>query len=299
VPRGRYPVAIHLPLSARLGGGEASSADLVPTSHFARHWVRIIPIRLVIREIFLAVKAELEKLIELQKTDTNIRRLKKSIETADERRASIEQEFERHASSIREIQGNRDRLQTERAELERQIAENKSYLERADRNLKHAQNQKEYETAMRETDALQKQITAFETQIIEKMGGVEEVEKELESRAEEISSHDAKRDAALAEFDAQVAADRSEFDEETKRRHDVFVTLPAQLAAVYNRLAQRSRDGIAVAEVVNGSCSACFMSLRPQMQVEVKRGDQIITCESCTRILYIAIPESKAAVTEG
>jgi predicted nucleic acid-binding Zn-ribbon protein len=245
------------------------------------------------------VKAELEKLVDLQITDTNIRRLKKSIETADQRRASIEQEFEQHAFSIREIQGTRDRLHTERAELEKQVAENKTYLERADRNLKHAQNQKEYETAMRETDAIQKQIAAFETQIIEKMSGLEEVEKELESRAEEISSLDAKRDAALGEFDKQVAAERAELDEELKRRNDVFVTLPTQLAAVYNRLAQRSRDGIAVAEVVNGSCSACFMSLRPQMQVEVKRGDQIITCESCTRILYMPAVGSKAAVTEG
>jgi predicted nucleic acid-binding Zn-ribbon protein len=245
------------------------------------------------------VKAELEKLIDLQITDTNIRRLKTSIETAEDRRAGIEHEFEQHAFSIREIQGRRDRLHAERAELEKQIAENKTYLERADRNLKHAQNQKEYETAMRETDALQKQIAAYEAQIIEKMTAVEEVEKELESRAEEISTLDAKREEALSSFDAEVAAHREELEEVLKRRNDVFVTLPAQLASVYNRLAQRSRDGIAVAEVVNGSCSACFMSLRPQMQVEVKRGDQIITCESCTRILYVAPAESKAAVTEG
>jgi uncharacterized protein len=245
------------------------------------------------------VKAELEKLVDLQRTDTNIRRLKKSIETAEARRASIEQEFEQHAFSIREVQGRRDTLQTQRAELEKQIAENKTYLERADRNLKHAQNQKEYETAMRETDAIQKQIAAFETQIIEKMTGIEEVEKELESRAEEINSLDAKRDEAFSAFDAELAADRADLDNELKRRNDVFVTLPAQLAAVYNRLALRSRDGIAVAEVVNGSCSACFMSLRPQMQVEVKRGDQIITCESCTRILFIPSVESRAAVTDG
>ena len=244
------------------------------------------------------MKAELEKLVDLQKTDTNIRRLKKSIETAEERRAGIEQEFEQHAFSIREIQGNRDRLNTERADLERQISENKTYLERADRNLKHAQNQKEYETAMRETDAIQKQIAAFEAQIIEKMTALEEVEKELESRADEINTLDAKRAEAMAEFDSTLSAERAELDEELKRRNEAFVTLPAQLAAVYNRLAQRSRDGIAVAEVVNGSCSACFMSLRPQMQVEVKRGDQIITCESCTRILFIP-SVSKAAMSEG
>lgn len=245
------------------------------------------------------MRAELEKLIDLQKTDTNLRRLKQTIETADQRRAEIEQEFEQHAFSIREVQSRRDNLHADRAELEKQIAENKTYLERANRNLKHAQNQKEYETAMRETDALQKQIATFETQIVEKMTAVEEVDKELEDRAEEINTLDSKRKEALAAFDAEVRKGKAEFDAETVKREGVFETLPAQLASVYNRLAQRSRDGIAVAEVINGSCSACFMSLRPQRQLEVKRMDSIVTCESCTRILYIANGESKAAVSEG
>lgn len=239
--------------------------------------------------------AELDKLIELQKTDTNLRRLKRSLGTAEDRRASIEQEFEQHAFSIRQIQNRRDERNAKRADLEKQIAENKIYLERADRNLKHAQNQKEYETAMRETDALQKQITAFETQIVEIMEEVEGIEKELEERADEISSLDAKRDAALAEFDKALAKEKTEFNSQTKHRQTAFATLPARLASVYDRLAQRSRDGIAVAEVVGGACSACYMHLRPQVQLNVKKGDEIITCESCTRILYMPKREAEAS----
>ena len=244
------------------------------------------------------MKSELEKLIELQKTDTNIRKLKKAIETAEQRRASIEQEFEQHASSIREIQARRDTAQTGRVGLEKQIAENKTYLERADRNLKGSQNQKEYETAMRESDALQKQISALETQVLERMTETEEVEKVLAERSDEINSLETNRSAALAAFDKELAANRKEFETETAKRHEVFITLPPQMASIYNRLAQRSRDGIAVAEVTGGSCSACFMKLRPQMQVELKTSNKIMTCESCTRILYIApapAPESIAA----
>jgi chromosome segregation protein len=132
------------------------------------------------------VKEDLAKLVDLQITDTNIRRLKQSVESAQERRASLEQEFEQHAFSIREVQKRRDDLNAERADNEKQIAEIKTYLERADRNLKHAQNQKEYETAMREIDALQKQVVALETKVVELMASAEEVEKELESRARSI-----------------------------------------------------------------------------------------------------------------
>ncbi|MGH9819321.1 MAG: zinc ribbon domain-containing protein [Pyrinomonadaceae bacterium] len=243
------------------------------------------------------MRAELEKLIELQKTDTNIRRLKKSIDTTETGRAGIEQEFEQHAFSIREIQNKRDSLNAARADLDKQIAENKTYLERADRNLKHAQNQKEYETAMRETDALQKQIAALETQSIEKMSELETVEKELEERADEINTLEGKRKTALGEFDSQVSKNKKELEKETAHRKEIFVTLPDRLAEVYDRLAVRSRDGIAVAEVVNGACSACFMSLRPQMQVEVKKGNEIITCESCSRILF-SQPKTLSAAKE-
>ncbi|CAN5123927.1 hypothetical protein BH20ACI1_BH20ACI1_07750 [soil metagenome] len=244
------------------------------------------------------MKSELEKLIELQKTDTNIRNLKNSIESAEERRVGLEQEFERHASSIREIQAKHDTAQAARAELEKQIAENKVYIERAARNLKNSQNQKEYETAMRETDALQKQVSALETKVLERMTEIEEVEKVLEERSEEINSLEMNRESALGDFDAELDKNKKKYEAETKKRHEVFLTLPTRMASIYNRLAQRSRDGIAVAEVVNGSCSACFMSLRPQMQVELKTSDQIITCESCTRILYIS-PESKSAGQES
>lgn len=242
------------------------------------------------------MRSELEKLIELQRTDTNLRRLKNIIETADEKRAEIEQEFDQHAFSIREVQERRDKNTAERTTLENQIAENRSYLERAERNLKHAQNQKEYETAMRETDALQKQIAAFEGEIVEKLTAFEEIEKELESRAEEINTMDSKRAEGIASFDNGLETARAEFQSEEKKRAEVFATLPPHLASVYNRLVQRSRDGIAVAEVINGSCSACFMSLRPQMQLEVKRMNSVVTCENCSRILFIA---SAPASTEA
>jgi predicted nucleic acid-binding Zn-ribbon protein len=241
------------------------------------------------------VIAELDKLIELQRTDTNLRRLKKQLDTAETRRAEIEQEFEEHASSIRAIQNRRDELQAKRADLKRQVAENKTYLERADRNLKHAQNSKEYETAMRETDALQKQIAGFETQIVETMEELETVEKELEERSDEIDTLDSKRAAALKEFDTALAADKAEHKTESARRAAAFAQLPDRLAAVYDRLAQRSRDGIAVAEVVNSSCSACNMHLRPQVMLNVKKGDEIVTCENCARIMFVPKREAEAS----
>jgi len=87
-----------------------------------------------------------------------------------------------------------------------------------------------------------------------------------------------------------------------KEREEVFASLPKPMSALYSRIGARIRDGVAVAEARNRSCSACFMSLRPQMMSEIRRGDEIITCDNCGRILYVAPPaepvKADAATTQ-
>jgi uncharacterized protein len=69
--------------------------------------------------------------------------------------------------------------------------------------------------------------------------------------------------------------------------------LPKPMATMFNRIAARIRDGIAVAEARNGACTACFMALRPQVMADVRRGTEVITCDNCNRILYYE-PENAA-----
>ncbi len=238
-------------------------------------------------DILKNVKSELSKLVELQKTDSRIRELKENIDTAEERRAGLEQEFEQHASSIREIQDKKKEAQTRKSELEAKIAEAKTGLERANRNLTTASDTKQYEASMRETDALNKQVSGFETKILAELETISEVDTVLEERAEEVKNLESDWKKTQKKFDKELAKNKREFNKLSKQRKAVFEEVSPRLAAVYNRLITRSRDGIGVAEVVEGSCSACFMKLRKQLIVQLKTTDEIMTCENCTRILYV------------
>ncbi len=247
--------------------------------------------KLLTGDIFNIVKSELETLVELQKTDTRIRQLNENIETAEERRANLEEEFEKHASSIREIQNNRDQAQSKRVELEAHIAESKTSLERANRNLTTAQDQKQYEAAMREIDALNKQVSKYETGILENLEIIEEAEKVLAERAEEVANLDSDWEKTQADFEAKLGSNKAELKKLEGERKLVFAEVTPELASIYNRLVTRSRDGLAVAEVVDDACSACFMSLRKQLLVDLNTTSKILTCENCTRILYVSNEE--------
>jgi uncharacterized protein len=240
------------------------------------------------------VKAELQKLVALQNLDTTIRKLEKNLETIPERRAEIEKEFDQRASDIKNLENRRDEAKRERARLENEVVEQRGRVERADRNLMSSTKQDEYTAAIREADAARKQISALETQILEQMEVLEKVEADLSQRAEEVASLNSDREARLKAFDDETLTQSEQLVSARSERDQVFAGLPKPLSSQYSRISTRIRDGIAVAEARNGSCTACFMALRPQVMAEVRRGAEVITCDNCNRILYWIPKESSS-----
>jgi len=243
------------------------------------------------------VQAELAQLIALQNADTNIRRLQTEIESIPDRRAEIEKEFDQRAFEIRGMEERRENARHEHTRLEAEIFEQKQRAERADRNLMAAKKPDEYTAAIREADAARKQISAFETQVLEQMEISEQAEKELAERAPEVEKLRGEMEASFKDFDEQAKAQQQLLDEAHANRERLTRELPKATSALYKRISSRIRDGVAVAEARNGACTACYMALRPQIMSEVRRGDEVITCDNCNRILYYA--PQKAAEPVG
>ena len=232
------------------------------------------------------MKAELAQLIALQNADTNIRRLQAEIESIPERRAEIETEFDQRAFEIRALEERRDNARHERTRLEAETFEQKQRAERADRNLMSAKKTDEYTAAIREADAARKQMSTFETQILEQMEIVEQAEKELAERAPEVEKLGADMAERFKGFDEQARIQQQELDAARTERERLLNELPKPMSALYKRISSRIRDGVAMAEARNGACTACYMALRPQIMSEVRRGAEVITCDNCNRILY-------------
>lgn len=232
------------------------------------------------------MNAALEQLIALQKAETKIRILQAEIESIPQRRADIEKEFEQRAFEIRELEIKRDEARHARAAFEKEIAITQSDAERTEKNLMSAKNETQYTAAMREREIARKHISTLETQILEKMEVIEQTEAILKERQPEVEKLRGEMEEKLKAFEEQIKTQTEELEQTKIQREEIYDLMPKELSTTFNRLATRIRDGVAVAEVINGACSACFMALRPQIFSEIRRGDEIITCEDCNRILY-------------
>ena len=99
--------------------------------------------------------------------------------------------------------------------------------------------------------------------------------------------------AERAKLDAERGADQQELEKLAAERQAVAAQVSAGAMQIYVRVAH-GRKGLALAEAREGLCSVCHVRLRPQVFNEVRRNDQIIQCDSCTRILYY-VPSPAAA----
>ncbi len=242
------------------------------------------------------MKAELEQLIALQKTDTNIRRLQAELDAIPQRRAEIENEFDQRAFEIKAVETQRDAAHDARLRLDAEMAEQRTRAEKAERDLMSSTNSKAYEAAIREADAARKHISELETKMLEQMEVVEQAEKTLAEREPEVARLRGEHDEALVAFGVQTDQQTEELAVLHAERERLIAQLTPAMKSLYNRISSRIRDGVAVAEARKNSCTACFMSLRPEMMAKIRRGDEIITCDNCSRILYY-VPAAEQAQT--
>ena len=241
------------------------------------------------------MKAELQQLVALQNLDTSIRKLQAELEAIPQRRAEIESQFDQRAFEIRALETRRDEARHARTRLETEVGEQRVRVERADRNLMSSKKQDEYTAAIREADAARKQIVALETQILDQMEALEKAETSLTERADEVASLNSDREASLQRFDDETRQQADKLAMSRTERERLVGALPKSMGALYVRISARIRDGVAVAEARNGACMACFMALRPQAMAQVRRGEEVVTCDNCNRILYYAPSDSTPA----
>lgn len=242
------------------------------------------------------MKADIQQLVALQKLDTSTRQLQAELEAIPQRRAEIETEFEQRASEFRSIEARRTEALATRARLEAEVEQTRSAAERSERNLMSSKGEKDYTAAIRELDATRKHISQLETQILDQMEIIEKAEAEISQHAPEIDKLRRELGEKLKAFEEQTQEQQAQLASHQTKRERLIVSTPKQMLALYDRIRTRIRGGIAVAEARDNSCTACSMRLRPEVMTKIRRGEELILCDNCSRILYY-VPVEQAAKT--
>jgi len=239
------------------------------------------------------LNSELSHLISLQDADVEIKRLKEEIESLPARRAELERQFAESVKEYLAIKQELEDSQASRRRLEGELEHEQQKHQKFKNDLMKATNEREYTTAVREIDVTRKAISALETEVLKLMERIEKLDAQVAERTPEMESRRVEIDRQLKEWLATADANQQRLETLRAERGPMIQSLSPDARATYERLS-RMRSGFALAEARDYSCMACRMKIRPQVFADIRKGDSIITCESCGRILYFKV---EAAVT--
>lgn len=225
-----------------------------------------------------------QALIELQKADREIARLKDEIAALPKRVAAIEEKLagtkaglEQAKAAVKADEAARRKHESTIQELQQKISKYR------DQSLEVKTNE-QYRALMQEVQFAEQGIRGEEDKILELMLNVETREKDVKAAEAELKAEAAEIEKEKAAARERTAEDEKLLAEWNAKREQARSGVSADLLRHYDRVSKYRGTGLA--EVLGQKCMGCQVMLRPQTFNEVRSGEQTVICDSCQRILY-------------
>jgi len=223
---------------------------------------------------------------QLQEIDLKIDGFKAEKDALLAELASLDGKVTEAEETIASKNGELSLIDEEKNILDENLASEAENITRSEARLKEIKTQKEYQAVSKEITTARKLKVELEEQILQKIGRIEELNAELATMVENLASLQENIGSQKAEVQVKIDQLEEGIGQDVVVREDIVNGLSASIMRRYSLLREQRR-GIAVVEARSGSCLGCNMNLPPQLYNTLFRGDDLITCPHCQRILVL------------
>lgn len=208
-------------------------------------------------------------------------------------------ELEEIESLSVELQEQQNLKAHEIQELDRKVNSIEEEISSKDTKIKELEGKQSSIKKVDEFNALTQEMTAVERQkialeqeasnLLDRKSAEEEI---LEKIKESLTTTAESSQALKDEIFSSIGMINEEGSSLKVKRDALIGSCEKEVLAVYERLLRNKKDRVIV-PVENRTCSGCHVGITIQQENLVRKGEGIIHCEHCSRILYW--PESELA----
>lgn len=228
---------------------------------------------------------QLNLLIQLQEIDGRIRtlaeqkkRLPDALSVLESKRAAVNADLEKAKENLQAAQKNkRDR--------DKDLEVGVQKVEKLKARTSEIKNNKEYQALLKEIETAEQENKTIEDDILMLMEKIDAASAEITAAEKQVKDEEAAIQAEQKELEAAFGKVGEELKSVEQGRQEHVSRINPAVLAQYQKLLI-SKGGVAIAEVRGESCAGCYMSIPPQVFVNVKKNESITTCPQCGRILY-------------
>ena len=233
------------------------------------------------------MQPELEQLLILQNRDQKIRQIETELKTMPEQRAQLEAHLAASAAGLEAAKLKTRQLEVERKKLELDVGTRTESINRLKTQQYETRKNEEFRAMGNEIERYEKEIRTIEDQELELMDQAEKLKAEVSIEDKKVAVERDSVARQLADLDAKTSALQSQLESLTKERTEIASRIDEDILDRFERLFA-SKGNAAVVALEHEVCTGCHMKITAQTAHRVKGGREIVGCEQCGRILYVA-----------
>jgi len=226
---------------------------------------------------------DLQRLIDLQKLDEQLVALEEESAGLPGRCAELAKMGEAAQQRVVAATGALQEAENEQRRVESALQDQEALVQRLEGQQFQVKSNEAYTALLREMEHAREAISDSETRLLEAMDAIEAGGREsvdAEEEAEKVLGRVAADEKALDAREHELAAVISEL---RQARETCRESVAAEPLEQYDKIAARRRP--AVVHVREELCLGCRVHIPPQLKIELLRGEHLITCSNCNRIL--------------
>jgi predicted nucleic acid-binding Zn-ribbon protein len=236
----------------------------------------------------MSMNPDLEKLVELHRTETELKHVDAELAEIPKKRKEIEERLARDRAHLDAAKAALDASQKARKQSEAAVQDLETKRSKYKGQLMEVKTNKEYTAMLHEIEGVEREIKSREDLILEEMEKAETLAAAVKREEADFKAVEAESRKAAAELDAAMARLQASAERLRGERDGVAASLPDETRELYARVARQRGSGLA--EARDGMCQACHVRMRVQIWVEVRKNEQLFQCESCSRIYFYEPP---------
>src|SRR4051794_32435992 len=221
--------------------------------------------------------ADLERVIALQRLDSQANAARKRLAEAPGRETAFDARLETARQRIADAKTQLAANQEARRAIDKDIALHQGRLSKYREQAMAVKTNQEYHAIQHEIAHAQGEVKKHEDAMLERMVEADDLAVTLKSAESQLAAEQKTIDTDRRKAQAEDADVQKSFAALPAERAAIVAAIDKRILAPYETAAAK-RQGIAVAEARDGGCTVCHVRMRPQMFNEVRRNEAIVQC---------------------
>ena len=222
--------------------------------------------------------------LRLQAIDRKIANLETEVAALPKHIAEIEKKLEAHSRRLGVDRAALAKNQLDRKKLDGDIQVHQQKISKLRDQMASAKNNEQYKAFQHEIAYAEGEVRKCEDKILELMEQAEVLDSAVKAADTALKTEQKHVEAEKVRARDRSAADLKELTVQQSERTSVTERMTPEVYKEYERLRKKTKNR-PIADATEGRCDLCQMSLRPQFFQDLRKGDKIMFCESCGRIL--------------